>query len=65
MFAAAHLALEVMQLHFEAKACGTTLARYFATCFNGRLGWTPFLENMLQLSHLNEVNDNLSFKDES
>ena len=34
-------------MHYEAKAVETPLSRYFTICFNGRLGWTPYLRNIL------------------
>lgn len=48
IIAALHFTLEIAQLNFEAKAVETSLSRYFIVCFNGRLGWTPFLENIMR-----------------
>ena len=50
--AISHSLLELLQLYFEAQAVGTSLGNYFIICFAGRLGWTPFIENINALGQL-------------
>ena len=48
----AHVILEIIQLYFEALACKTSLTKYCVVCFNGRFGWVPFVDNMLEISKI-------------
>ena len=50
--AVGHFSLEILQLSFEAEAAGTTLGNYFVVCFAGKLGWTPFIENIKAMGSL-------------
>jgi len=39
-----HFILEFVSLKLEAGACQTRLMHYSIICYNGRLGWVPFIE---------------------
>ena len=43
----AHMILECLQLSYEAKACNSSFVSYCVSCFNGRFGWVPFVENLV------------------
>lgn len=51
-----HALMESFQLNYEAAACATSLGNYFVICFNGKLGWTPFIENMIQIANDKDIN---------
>ena len=39
-----HLILEFISLKLESESCLTSLMHYSIICYNGRLGWVPFIE---------------------
>ena len=49
--ATVHAALEGVILLFEARACRASLISYCIICYNGRFGWVPFIDRMIQLAN--------------
>ena len=43
-----HAILETMFLYMEAQASRTSFLNYAIVCFNGRFGWVPFSDYLLQ-----------------
>jgi len=39
-----HFILELISLKLESDTCLTSLMHYAIICYNGRLGWIPFIE---------------------
>lgn len=54
ILAVLHVLLEFIQLYLEAMACRTIFSNYFVICFNGRLGWTPFIKNMNEIVNVDD-----------
>ena len=46
----AHAILEYLLLCYEALACKTSLMNYCVACFNGKLGWVPFVDKMTRIA---------------
>ena len=61
--AVTHILLEYVQLNYEAKAGKTSITHYCITCFNGRFGWVPFVDNFASIASkvkhidLNKLNE--------
>jgi hypothetical protein len=50
-----HGALEVFILYIESYQFELSLSKYFIICFNGRLGWVPFLDKMKNSDKMHEL----------